>query len=120
MTVLPQGVLVLVDHGSLWELSPEGTVQRVLRLLSDSRDQHALMGAWNDGKGNLYVADYAGAAVKKVYPDGKVEVLLRCPAPWKPTGGLFAADGVMWLLEVNPANAQRVRRIAPSGVVKTF
>ena len=36
-------------------------------------------------------------------------------APWAPAGGMYAANGDLWLLESSSANTVRVRRIARGG-----
>ena len=41
--------------------------------------------------------------------------ILRSAVPWSPTGGTFAPNGDLWLLEATVTNQVRVRRIA-SGV----
>jgi hypothetical protein len=42
-------------------------------------------------------------------------VAARSPIGWRPTGGLAAPDGALWVLEGSAANTVRVRRIAPDG-----
>ena len=77
-------------------------------------DRHALMGIW-PGPGGVYVARYATREVLRVAPDGTVSVAASSTLPWAPTGGTFAPDGTLWLLEASVTNAVRVRRIAPDG-----
>jgi sugar lactone lactonase YvrE len=73
------------------------------------------MGIWTDARSNIYVADYDARAVKRIAPDGRVGVVARSTAPWAPTGGLFAPDGALWLLEATITNAVRVRCLRPGG-----
>jgi hypothetical protein len=73
------------------------------------------MGLWTDAARNVYVAVYGLREVKRVSPEGRVEVVAKSRFPWAPTGGLIAPDGDLWLLESTFANAVRVRRIENFG-----
>ena len=120
-TAAPDGTLWFVDAGALRAVSPEGTIRTVARglsargLLSESTGaRHALMGIWL-GPGGVYVARFSTREVLRAALDGTVSIAARSSPPWSPTGGTFAPDGTLWLLECSVANAVRVRRIAPDG-----
>lgn len=122
MTATAEGVVFLVDARDLKRVEPDGTVRTLVAGLQARRaanlwryDRHALMGLWTDGAGNVYVADAAGRAVRKVDRGGRVTVAAPSPLPWRPTGGLVAPDGALWVLEYGPVNGVRVRRIGPDG-----
>ena len=115
----PDGTLWFVDAGELRAVSPDGRIRTVARGLSSKSftqafvaDRHALMGIWT-GPGGVYVARYATREVLRVAPDGTVTVAARSAFPWAPTGGTFAPDGTLWLLEATATNAVRVRSISP-------
>jgi hypothetical protein len=44
-----------------------------------------------------------------------MEVFARSTWPWAPTGGAFAPNGDLYLLESSPTNAVRMRRIPAAG-----
>ena len=120
MTVTPAGVVYLIDTTDLVRVAPDGTVKTIARNLSstsilrpDISLQHALMGLWTDRSGNVYVADYARGAVKRVAPDGRVTTEFESSLPWSPTGGTFTPNGDLWLLEYSITNDARVRKVTP-------
>lgn len=123
MAAGPDGTLYFVDAGDLRALSPQGSFRTLARGLGQKSvtqalvaDRHALMGIWT-GPGGVYVARYATREVLRVAPDGTVAVAARSSFPWAPTGGTFAPDGTLWLLEATATNAVRVRRIERDGRV---
>jgi hypothetical protein len=127
MTVTPEGTVLFIDDGDLREVSPAGTLRTVARDLKERSltqphvgDHHLLMGLWTDAARNAYVAVYGARLVKRVAPDGSVQVSARSRLPWSPTGGLMAPNGDLWLLECSYTNAVRVRRIKPDGGVTVF
>lgn len=111
----PDGTLLFTDAGDLRAVAPDGAIRTLAKGLQKPKGASSLMGIWTDGKRAAYVADYGSRAVKRVGPDGRVTMIARSPIPWGPTGGLFAPDGTLWLLETSATNAVRVRRIAPGG-----
>lgn len=122
MTCSDDGVLHLIDRRDLKRVAADGTVTTLVAGLQDRRpghlwlyDRHALMGLWTDAAGNVFVADHASAEVKRVDRTGRVTLAARSPIGWRPTGGLAAPDGALWVLEGSAANTVRVRRIAPDG-----
>lgn len=121
MTAAADGTVYLVDLYDLVRVTPDGAARTVARDLADRiwsklffRDRHALMGLWTDAQGSVYVANFSGRVVKRVGPDGAVEVVAESPLPWSPTGGLVAPDGALWILEYS-GGAARVRRIGKDG-----
>lgn len=128
MTVTSDGVVFLIDRHDLIRITSDGVVRTIVKDLPDrgwSRlfglpipfmyDRHAVQGLWTDPDGNLYAAITSDRMVKKVSPDGKVQVVARSQVFWSPTGGLVAPDGDLWILEYNEnywsGTKARVRRI---------
>lgn len=127
MTVTPGGTIYLTDLYDLVRVTPEGSVGTVARDLAAwnaSRlagpDRHAVMGLWTDTPGHVYAAVFADREVRKITPDGKVEVVARSSAPWAPTGGMVGPNGDLWLLEYSATNEARVRRIGADGKITIF
>jgi hypothetical protein len=117
MNVTADGTVYLIDTVDLMRISPDGRVVPVARGLSSrsllrpwTGDRHRIMGVWFDRTGNVYVADYAGANVKRIDARGRVTVIARSSYPWSPTGGAFDRNGKLWLLEYS-VNSARVRRL---------
>lgn len=111
MTVTRGGTLYLIDVVDLVRITPDGKVTIIARDLSGKREKHQVMGVWTDSSENVYVADYANRAVKRIDRRGKVEIIERSTFPWSPTGGTFAKNGDLWLLEATFTNSVRVRRV---------
>lgn len=109
MHVTPGGTLYVVDGSDLVRVRG-GRAERLVRSVTSAR-MHTVMGIWTDRAENVYLADHANRAVKRVTPDGRVSVYARSTFPWSPTGGAFAANGDLWLLEASVTNDVRVRRI---------
>ncbi len=126
MTAAPDGTLYFVDGTDLREISPAGAVQLRARRLGRSTwthpqaGRHIVMGLWTDGARNVYAAVYGTGEVKRISPDGRVDVVARSGLPWSASGGMFAPNGDLWLLEYSFTNAARVRRIARNGRVTVF
>lgn len=127
MAASPDGFVYLIDGPDLRQIAPDGTVTTRARGLRERAvtqvtvgESHVLMGVWDDSRKNVYVAVYGARVVKKIAPDGTVSVAARTPFPWSPTGGMFASNGDLWLLECSPTNAVQVRRIAPDGRTQTY
>jgi len=106
MTVTAEGTVYIVDTHDLVSISPNGVVRTVVRNLVENkkpflffRNEHAIMGLWADSKDNVYAAVSADQLVKRISPDGSVDVVARSTTPWSPTGGLVAPNGDLWLLE---------------------
>lgn len=118
MTVTPEGTVYLIDTVDLVRVTPDGRVTTVARDLSRggllrpwAGGRHQVMGLWFDRAGNIYAADYAGGAVKRVSPQARVSVVAKSRYPWSPTGGSFDGNGNLWLLEWGVGNAVRLRKI---------
>lgn len=114
----PDGTLYAVDGVDVVRIA-NGKVTRIARNIAKTRlsrpqvsMRHALMGIWTDRAENVYVADHANGEVKRVTPDGRITVAARSRWPWSPTGGTFAANGDLWLLETSMTNQVRVRRLS--------
>lgn len=55
----------------------------------------------NDAEGNIYVADTNNHAIRKITPDGKVQVLARLPGP---EGIEIDANGILYVTGNDPPN----------------
>lgn len=88
-----------------------------------------------DSAGNVYVADFGNARVRKIAPDGQVSTVAESRGAWRPTG-VTLADGRVYILErardydsqVSPplialvadlVGSPRIRRLDPDGTVVT-
>ncbi len=78
-------------------------------------DRHALMGMWTDSRSNVFVADFAGMAVKKVQPDGGTGVAYESETGWSPVAGAMGLDGSIVVQEWSTSNSTRIVRVSPSG-----
>ncbi len=129
MTATPDGTVYFTDGPDLVRIAPDGKATRLARGLKERRwsqpltwfnDTHNLMGLWTDARGNVYVAGYGARKVKRVSPEGRVEVVRESPLGWAPTGGMVAPNGDLWLLEYADPFAVRVRRIRRDGTETTY
>ncbi len=127
MTATSDGIVYVIDLYDLVRIMPDGKIDTVARdlaawnvsrLLGPGR--HAIMGLWTDTQANVYAAVFADRLVKKIDPDGHVNIIARSKFPWSPTGGLVAPNGDLWLLEYSTSNAARVRRIQKDGTDKMY
>ena len=120
MTVTPDGVVYFVDTLDLLRVAPDGTLSVLARgvstkdLIDPGGAHHQVMGLWTDRAGNVWAADAKNRVVKRITPDGKVTAITSSPLGWTVTGGMFAPNGELWLLEWGTVNwsAARARRIA--------
>jgi hypothetical protein len=122
MTVAPDGTLYFLDGDDLRRMGPDGRLSTLAKHLGrriptqvQVGERHLVMGLWTDAAGNVYAAIYGSREVKRIDPQGRVEVAARSSFPWSPTGGLSAPDGALWLLESSPTNRVRVRRVSADG-----
>ncbi len=114
MNVTPDGVVYFVDTRDLMRILPDGSMRTVARDLAPASllaGRHVLFGIWFDRAGNVYVADHAHRNVRRVTADGRASVVVESSFPWAPTGGVFAPNGDLWLLEYSVTNQARVRRV---------
>jgi len=117
MHATPGGTLYLVDGRDLVQIRDK-KVTRIAKNLAGTSFvrpqadlQHALMGIWTDRQENVYVADNANGEVKRITQNGSIRTVARSRWPWAPTGGAFARNGDLWLLETSATNQVRVRRV---------
>jgi hypothetical protein len=122
MTVTSEGTVYLIDRHDLVRITSNGKIHVVAhdlaqrsRTLGFVYDKHAVMGLWTDAGENVYAAVTADRLVKRIRPDGRVDVVARSRFPWAPTGGLIAPNGDLLVLEVTDGTKARVRRIHGNG-----
>ena len=122
MTVTPDGIVYFVDTLDLMRATPDGRVATVARGLSTedlwptrnvNNDivHNQIMGLWTDRAGNVYAADIKDGVVKRITPSGAVTEAVKSHWPWTVSGGGFAPNGDLWVLEFNKLNAMRVRKL---------
>jgi hypothetical protein len=124
INVTRDGTLYLIDENSLRRISPAGELttmaSQLIKRVGILKWTPYISGLWMDGAGGVYVALYSERQVIKVEPNHQVTPIINSPAPWHPSGGTFARDGSLWLLEYNDANQARVRHIERNGAERTF
>jgi len=116
MTVTPEGIVYFVDTLDLLRVTADGKMSLLARGVSTKNlidlgpAHHQIMGLWTDQAGNVYAADNKNNVVKRIARDGTINIVARSWLPWSVTGGAFAPNGDLWLLESAMYEA-RVRRI---------
>jgi hypothetical protein len=119
MTVTPRGTVYVIDGGDLVRVTPDRRVTTLARsvgstsLLRPFASRHMVMGLWTDRSENVYAAIYGNATVKRISPDGTTAVVAQSSGTWAPTGGAFAPNGDLLLLECSVTNQVRLRRLKP-------
>src|SRR4029078_11556766 len=133
----PDGTVYVTSMGGVLRVSPDGKVTKLVEKIDEhvwtlvtSERWHYLMGLAPDARGNVYVANLGARKVKKVSPDGKVEVVLDESFPWQPTvivrdesspwapTGIAVSPRSIYVLEyTDTGGSARVRRIDKSGKV---
>lgn len=121
MTATAGGTVYFVDMHDLVSVTPNSVVRTVVRNLAERQksflffnNEHVIMGLWTDSKDNVYAAVSADQLVKRISPDGRVDVVARSTTPWSPTGGVVAPNGDLWLLEDASLLGVRARKIESS------
>jgi hypothetical protein len=124
MIATADGTLYFIDDRALRRVSPKGEVMTLANPLINRSGilkwPLYVSGLWIDGAGGIYVALYSEHQVVKVETNHQVVPILNSPKPWHPSGGTFARDGSLWLLEYNDANQACVRRIRRDGAEQVF
>lgn len=118
MAAAEDGTVYVIDLIDVVRIAPDGNVTMLARSLSGPRwlrpmfdAAHALGGIWTDRRRNVYIADQAGGKVKRITPGGTVSEAYDTGALWSPTGGVFAANGDLWVLETSMVNQVRAVRV---------
>jgi hypothetical protein len=124
MIATADGTLYCIDELALRRVSPPGEVttlaNRLINRTGILKWSPYVSGLWTDGVGGVYVALYSEHQVIKVEPNGQLVPIVNSPKPWHPSGGTFARDGSLWLLEYNDANQARIRHIQRNGAEQVF
>ena len=115
VSVGPDGDIYVSGPGSIVRVTPEGDVSLFASGLVSANGSHF------DSKGNLFVADYDGNAVRKITPDGVVTTFasgLNGPA------GVWIDNNDNVLVSVFGAGfsgtGATVLKITPDGTVSTY
>ncbi|HWE35947.1 MAG TPA: hypothetical protein VG406_05185 [Isosphaeraceae bacterium] len=133
----PDGNLYAAGPSGVLKVGPDGAVTTLAHPIKlgdcdvDYPDGNpnfplpALRGIAVDADGTVYAAATGCHRVVKIARDGKVEVILKAPRPWSPTG-VAVHGGDVYVLEYTNANAgraegwsPRVRKLARDGKVTT-
>ncbi len=119
LAVSPDGTtLYAASSKGFNSISGTGDVTSLMHNRKEER--HALFGIWPGRNGEVYIADYAQNAVKKVGKNGEVSNFIKTAEPWAPTGMVIAPDNTIWLLEYSTSNQARVRKITTGGKQQIF
>lgn len=118
----PDGTVYVSSGGEILRVGTDRSVARMAVNLNEhtwtsitSQPWHYLMGLAPDAKGNVYVANLGARKVKKVSPDGKIEVVLDASFPWAPAGIAVSSRGIYVLEYTDTGGSARVRRIDDKG-----
>ena len=115
MTAAADGTLYLIDAGDLLRVARNGKRTRLAQLLRGPYvallNRHDVQGIWLDRAGNVYAAYSAKRSVVRVTPAGVASVIVKSTVPWSPSGGAFAPNGDLLVLEYSATNEVRVRRV---------
>jgi hypothetical protein len=124
ITVGPEGTIYVITEGDLYRIRPRGQPELVAAKLDEhvwssfmTQPWHYIMSLAADAAGNVYVANLGARKLKRVSPDGKVDVVLRSRAPWGPTGVTITPRGIYVLEYTDTGGSVRVRRIESDGRV---
>jgi hypothetical protein len=113
------GIIYFVDLHKLYKLTPDGQFTLLATGLDDGKKgfgfsrRHNVYGIWTDVAENIYVAIMPAKKVKRINPDGSIDVVAYSNGAWSPTNGLFDRQGNLWLLEYGEFGNCRARKIEP-------
>jgi hypothetical protein len=134
LTLGYDGALYLHDQNCIRRVSATGEVTTLggNPLAGLAREsQPALLGVATDRSGNVFVADTAQHALRKIDPAGHAEVIFETGWFWQPTG-VTAVNGDLYILQSAPASLLgrwpvlgigpylRVQKLAADGSVHTL
>jgi hypothetical protein len=121
MTVAADETIYFGDYHALRAVTPAGAFRTLaaslvggVRNLLDW-DRHAVMGLWTDRAGNVYAAVAGEGVVKRVAADRRVTIVFESSVGWRPSGGLVAPNGDLWVLEFDVVNRVRATSVTVAG-----
>ena len=125
LVVGPGGDLYITDEASVRRVTASGRVTTIARggpFLESSLFARIfggrfgkMMGLAVDGRGNVFAANYGGACVVRITPEGRVMRVLKSKGGWAPSGvALSGAD--LYVLEFGRGDSVRVRRVTGAHV----
>ncbi len=116
----PENTLYFTDYPTLYRLK-DNSLRPLAKDLNDSRfpfsiqpEEHHLYGIWTDSSQNIFIAQYGGRAVKKIYPNGEIKRVYTSAFFWSPINGVFDKNQQLWLMESSLNGKTRLRKIDPS------
>ncbi len=108
------GTFYYVDDNDLFKIKDK-KVSLIAKDLDDvkgydtsRKPNHNIYGIFDDKLGNIYVNVPEKKEIRKILPDGKMEVVYKSTLIWQPTGGVFDDNNQLWVLENNALNQVRV------------
>lgn len=118
MLVAPEGNIYFTAENNLYRLDTSGHFHTLAQNIGSANLSHpgkftnpTIVGLWTDRHKNIYVSDYSGQKVKRVNPQGKVDIIAYSQSPWSPCGGLIDDQDNLWLLENDITNRVQVRKV---------
>jgi sugar lactone lactonase YvrE len=117
LAIGPDDTLYVTDRNNnrIRKVAPDGTVTSLAGGTKGNADGtgeaasfDAPSGLALDAAGNLYVADYNNAAIRRVDPQGVVTTLVAAPAITNPSGLCMGPDGFLYVADFG---GDRVRKV---------
>ena len=102
--LLPDGALVVTDHGGVLRVDLDGSTRWLARGLGDPGPD----GVAVDQQGNVYVATARGSGVQVLDPAGTEVEFLPLPEPGSVSNCCFGSPGRRWLFATDTRRGQVV------------
>lgn len=130
LTLSSDGSLYFTEGGAVRKMATNGAITTLasgIKIQNPADDplgsgtKEYLAGLAIDANGNAYVADYANRRVIKITPKNEITTVIKCEAPWAPTG-VALMDGNVYVLEhglkmPKTHRGPRVRKVSTDGTV---